>query len=92
LAVGFPLSNATLAGGGNGILESAGVALFASGLSAYLLQGLPQQLDNCACLREPGEYPQAGQQHQFPLHLEFLAWLFLCGFVPRGGAALMERR
>jgi hypothetical protein len=91
-AEGFSLSNAMLAGGGNRILESTGVALFVSGLSPYLLQGLPQQPDNYACLRGPEEYPRAGRQHQFPLHLEFLAWLFFCGFASWGGAVWMERR
>jgi hypothetical protein len=89
---GFALSNAKLAGGGNGILESAGVALFVSGLSPYLPQGSPPQPDNYAGLRKPDEYPRAEQQHQFPLHLEFLAWLFFCGFVSWGGAVWVDRR
>ncbi len=89
---GFPLSNAMFAGGGDGILENAGVALFVSGLSPYLLQGLPQQPDNYAGLQGPEEYRRAREQHQFPLHLEFLAWLFFCGFVSWGGAVWVERR
>jgi hypothetical protein len=90
-AEGFPLSNAMLASGGNGILESAGVALFVSGLSPYLLQGMPQQPDNDARPGEPVEYPRAGRRRQFPLHLEFLAWLFFFGFVSWGGTVWMER-
>jgi hypothetical protein len=91
-AGGFPLSNAMLSGGGNRIIESAGVALFVSVLSPYLPQGLPRQPGNDACLREPEEYTEAGRQQQFPLHLEFLAWLFFCGFVSWGGTVWMERR
>jgi hypothetical protein len=91
-AEGFSLSNAMLAGGGNGILESSGVALFVSGLSPYLVQWLPHQPDKYARLREPEEYPRAGRQHQFRFYLEFRAWLFFCGFVSWGGAVWMERR
>jgi len=87
-----PLSNAMLTGGGNGILESAGVALFVSGLSPYLLRGLPQQPGAYAGLQAPDEYHLAGEQQPLPLHLEIFAWLFFCGFVSWGGAAWMERR
>ena len=88
----FLLSNAMLASSGNGILESAGVALFVSGLSPYLPQGSPQQPDNYAGLQGPHEFQRAGERQQFPLRLEFLAWLFLCGFVSWGGTVWMVRR
>jgi len=88
----LPLTDAMFRGGGNGILENAGVALFVCGLSPYLLRGLAQQPDNYACLREPEEYQQAGEQRRFPLHLEFVGWLFLCGFVSWRGALWMSRR
>jgi hypothetical protein len=80
------------AAGGNGILESAGVALFVSGLSPYLLRGLPRQPDDDAGLQAPDEYQRTGERHEVLLHLEFLAWLFFCGFVSWGGAVWMERR
>ncbi len=62
------------------------------GLSPYLRQGMPQQPDNYAGLRGPDEHQRAGEQHELPLHFEFLAWLFFCGFVSWGGAVWMERR
>jgi hypothetical protein len=88
----FPLSNAALRNGANGIHQNLGVALFVSGLSPYLPQRLPRRSDNCAFLREPEEYQQAGEQHPFPFNLEFLAGLFLCGVVSWGGALWVERR
>jgi hypothetical protein len=91
-AEGFPLSNAKLAGGGNRILESTGVALFVSGLSPYLLQGSSQQQDSYAGLQGSDEFQRAGEQHQFPLRLESLAWLFFFGFVSWRGTVWMERR
>jgi hypothetical protein len=87
-----PLRNAMFPGGGNGILQNLGVALFVSGLSPYLPQGLPRQSDNFACLREPEEYQQAGEQRQSPWYLEFLAGLFLCGVVSWGRALWTSRR
>jgi hypothetical protein len=89
-AESFPLSKAVLAGSDR-ILDDAGVSLFVSGLSPYLLRGLPQHPGNHARLREDEEYPLAGKQHQFPSHLEFTAWLFFCGFVSWGGAVLLDR-
>ncbi len=91
-AEGYSLSNAMLTGGGNGILENAGVALFVSGLSPYLRQGMPQQPDNYAGLQAPDEYHLAGEQQPLPLHLEIFAWLFFCGFVSWSGMAWMGRR
>jgi hypothetical protein len=91
-AVDLPMPNAMLPGGGNGILESAGVALFVSGLSPYLLQGLPQQPDNYACLREPDNCQLAGEQRPFPAYLELFAGLLLCGLIYWGSAAWMARR
>jgi len=91
-AEGFPLSNAKLAGGGNRILEGTGVALFVSGLSPYLLQGSSQQRGSYVGLQRPDEFQRSGERHQFPLHLDFFAWLFFCGFVSWGGTVWMERR
>jgi hypothetical protein len=91
-AEGFPSSNAKLAVGGNRILESTGVALFVSGLSPYLLQGSSQQRDSYAGLQGSDEFQRAGEQHQFPLRLESLAWLFFFGFVSWRGTVWMERR
>jgi hypothetical protein len=91
----FPLRNAMFPGGGSGVIESAGVALFVCGLSRYLPRDSPQEPalpDQCASVREPHECEGAGEQRQLPLHLEFLGWLFLCGFVSWGGALWMERR
>jgi hypothetical protein len=91
----FPLRNAMLPGGGSGVIESAGVALFVCGLSRFLLRDSPQEPalpDQCAGVREPHEYEGASEQRRFPLHPEFLGWLFLCGFVSWGGALWMERR
>jgi hypothetical protein len=60
--------NRSLTNGGNGILENVGLAVFVSGLSPCLLRdSLKQPLpDECAGLRESGEYPPAGEQRRLP--------------------------
>lgn len=91
----LPLPNGMAAGGGNGILESAGVALFVSGLSRYLPQNSPQrrgQAEEYAGQREFDEYQLAGKQRQIALRLELLlAGLLLCGLAYWGGAAWVDR-
>lgn len=91
---GFPLSNAMLRGGGDGIVKGAAVALFVSGLNPYLLQGQPPQPDSSAGRRSSEEYHQIGEQRpfSFDFDLEFLAGILLCGLVYWGGALWMERR
>lgn len=91
----LPAPNALFSGGGNGILQNLGVALFVSGLSPYMPQdsarqpGLP---DQCASVRESGEWKGAGEQRRFPFYLEFLAGVLLCGFIFWGDAVWMGRR
>jgi hypothetical protein len=91
----LPLRNAMFPGGGSGVIESAGVALFVCGLSRYLPRDSSQESgppDQYACVGEPHECEGAAEQRRFPLQLEFLGWLFLCGFVSWGGAVWVERR
>jgi hypothetical protein len=76
-----------------GVVESPRLALLVTGLSPYLPQGFPEQArEENGCLRGPDGLQQAGQKGQFPLDLEFLAGLVLCGFVYWGGAAWIGRR
>jgi hypothetical protein len=91
----LPVPNALLLGGGNGILQNLGVALFVSALSPYLPQDSPQQCglpDPCASLRESGECKLAGEQRWLPLCLQILASVLLCGLISWGDAVWMGRR
>jgi hypothetical protein len=100
-AEGLPQANAMFPGGGNGIVESAGAALFVSGLSRYLPQdsqqgpGLP---DESATAPEPHEYEQAGEQRRFSLIIQILACVallmacvLLCSLIFRGDAVTRRR-
>jgi hypothetical protein len=87
--------NAPLLGGGNGILQNLGVALFVSGLSPYMPQDSAQQPglpDQCASVRESNECRLAGDQHRFPLYLQILASVLLCGLISWGDAAWIAKR
>jgi hypothetical protein len=78
-----------LIGDGSGILQNLGLAVFVSGLSPYLPQDSQKQPclpDQCASLRGSDEYQLAGEQRRFPLYLEILAGVFLCGLISWGDA------
>jgi len=89
-----PGPNGLLGGGGNGIFQNLGVVLFVSGLSPYLQDspqrpGLPNQ---CVSLRESGEGKQSGEQRRFPLYLQILASVLLCGLISWGDAVWIGKR
>jgi hypothetical protein len=87
--------NWSLTGGGNGILQNVGLAVFVSGLSPCLLQDFLEQRPlpvECASLRKSHEYRPAGEERRFPLYLEILAGVFLCGLISWGDAVWMDRR
>jgi hypothetical protein len=87
--------NAFFVGGGNGILQNLGVALFVSGLSPYMPQDSAQQPslpDQRASVRESGECKGAGEQRRLPAYLQILASVLLCGLIFWGDAVWMGRR
>ena len=82
-------------GGGNGVRQNVGLAVFVSGLSPCLPQDSPKQPpmpDECASLRESNEYRLAGEQRRIPMYLEILACVFLCGLISWGHAVRMDGR
>lgn len=91
----LPVPRAFFLDGDNGIVENAGVALFMSGLSPYLPQGSPRQSglpDQPASALESREYQQASDQRRFPLYLEVLAGVLVCGLISWGDVMWMGRR
>jgi hypothetical protein len=89
------LRTAMFPGGGSGVIESAGVALFMCGLSRYLPRDSSQEAavtHQCACVGEHHECEGADEPRRLAMHPEFLGWLFLCGFVSWGGTLWVERR
>jgi hypothetical protein len=88
-------TNGRFLAGGNGLLQDVGLAVFVSGLIPRLPQDSPNEPAppaQCASLQESGEYQPAGEQRRFPLYLEILAGVFLCGLISWGDAVWMDRR
>jgi hypothetical protein len=90
-----PVPDGLFSGGGNGMFQNLGVVLFVSGLSPDPPQGFAQRPglpDPCAGVREPSECRQAGEERWFPLYLQILASVLLCGLVSWSDAVWMGRR
>jgi hypothetical protein len=89
------ISTGGFLGGGNGVLQSVGLAVFVSGLSPCLPQDSPKQSpmpDECSSLRESNEYRLAGEQRRIPMYVEILAGVFLCGLISWGDAVWTDGR
>jgi len=74
------------------ILEDPGLALLVSGLSPYLPQGFPPRTPDSGDGDGLRGQRWGGDQRQFPLDIELLAGLLLCGVVCWGGAEWVARR
>jgi hypothetical protein len=91
----LPAQAAPFFSGDNGMFQNLGVVLFVSGLSPDPPQKFAQQPglpDPCAGVPESSECRQAGEERRFPLYLQILASVLLCGLISWGDAVWMGRR